>query len=73
MRIQVRVTPRARRPGVEKRPDGSYAVKVTAAPTEGKANAAVIEALAAYFGVRRGAVRILSGFSGRTKQLEIEA
>lgn len=47
-------------------------VAVTAPPVDGEANAAVIEALAQAFGVRRAAVTIVRGERGRRKTVRIE-
>ena len=47
-------------------------VAVTAPPVDGEANAAVIEALAKAFGVRRAAVTIIRGERGRRKTVRIE-
>jgi uncharacterized protein len=71
MRISVRVRPGARRDEV----GGSWAaprepalvVTVRARAVEGAANAAVVAALAAAFGVRRGDVEIVAGGRGRDK------
>jgi uncharacterized protein (TIGR00251 family) len=71
VRITVHVTPRARRPGVDRLADGTYRVAVTAPPHEGRGNEAVIAALAGYFGVGRTRVRIVQGRRGRRKVIEI--
>jgi uncharacterized protein len=71
MRISVRVRPGARRDKV----GGSWAgprgpalvVAVRARAVEGAANAAVVAALAAAFGLRRGDVEIVAGARGRDK------
>ena len=47
-------------------------VAVTAPPVDGEANAAVIEAVAEAFGVRRAAVSIVHGERGRRKTLAVE-
>ena len=47
-------------------------VAVTAPPVDGEANAAVIDALAQAFGVRRAAVTIVRGERGRRKTVRIE-
>ncbi|MHB8732182.1 MAG: DUF167 domain-containing protein [bacterium] len=73
MRITVHVTPRARRPGVERRADGTFHVAVAAPPHEGEANAAVVAALADHFGVARGRIRIVRGHRGRHKVVEVDA
>lgn len=71
MRISITVKPNARHEKVELLPDGSYRVAVNAPPTEGKANDAVIAALAKFFRVPRSHVAILHGQSGRKKLVEI--
>jgi len=71
MRIQVKVTPRAKQPGVTPAADGTLAVKVRAPATDGRANDAVIEALAEHFGVPRRAVTIVHGHTSRRKLVEI--
>jgi uncharacterized protein (TIGR00251 family) len=72
LRLAVRVQPRASRAGVEDAGGGEWRVRVHAAPEGGKANAEVIELLAAYFRVPRSRVRILRGASSRIKVVEIE-
>jgi uncharacterized protein (TIGR00251 family) len=70
-RISVRVRPGARRDAV----GGSWAgprgpalvVAVRARAVEGAANAAVVAALAAAFGLRRADVEIVTGARGRDK------
>jgi uncharacterized protein YggU (UPF0235/DUF167 family) len=71
LRITVQVTPRARRPGVEPLPDGTFRVRVAAAPHDGEANEAVMTALAEHFGVGRSRVRIVGGRRARRKIVEI--
>ena len=62
----VKVTPRARRPGVTAE-DGLLRVAVTAAPEDGKANAAVAEALAHALGVAKSRLHLLRGATSREK------
>jgi uncharacterized protein len=47
-------------------------VAVAAPAVDGKANAAVVEALAAVFGVRRSHLMIVSGQRGRDKVVDID-
>jgi uncharacterized protein len=76
VRVAVRVKAGARRTVVGGRWDGpggpALVVAVTAPAVEGKANAAVVEALAEAFGVRRSRVRIVAGARGRDKVVEID-
>ena len=71
MRIQVKVTPRARQKSVRQKPDGSLIVKVTEPADEGKANEAVVEALAEHFRVAKRQVTIVRGETSRQKLVEI--
>lgn len=73
MRIQVKVIPGARKPGVEVLPDGHLKVRVTAPPEGGRANAAVIDALADYYHVRKSSIVIVRGRTRRTKLFEISS
>lgn len=63
----MRVQPKARRTGVTVSEDGAVAVRVSAAPERGKANAAVVEALAEALGVSSSAVEVVQGHTGRDK------
>ncbi len=71
MKISVTVKPQARKTKVERLPDGSYRVAVSAPAHEGRANEAVIEVLADFFDVPKSRVEIVSGASGRKKIVEI--
>jgi uncharacterized protein len=71
MKLRVRVQPGARKPGVEALPDGTLKIKVTAPAHEGKANQAVIEALAVHLRIPKSRVRILSGETSRSKLVEV--
>ena len=70
-RIQVRVIPHAKRRDIGMTPDGTLIVKVTEPAEGGRANAAVIEALAKHFGVPKRGIVILRGATSRQKLVEI--
>ncbi len=72
MIVDVQVVPRASRVAVGPAVGDRLRVAVTAPPVDGAANAAVIDALARAFGVRRAAVRIVRGETGRRKTVEID-
>jgi hypothetical protein len=72
MRLQVRVTPRARKPGIETAGDGTLVVKVREPAEDGRANDAVIAALAGHFGVAKRAVTIVHGHGSRRKLVEVQ-
>ena len=70
--LHVRVHPRAARAEIVGwRPDGALSVRVTAAPVDGQANAAVGTLLAAALGVRPSAVRIVRGATDRDKYVRV--
>ncbi|OGE75988.1 MAG: hypothetical protein A3C85_00815 [Candidatus Doudnabacteria bacterium RIFCSPHIGHO2_02_FULL_48_21] len=71
MTIAVKVKTGKRETTVEKTGDSSFAVSVKAAPEKGKANEAVIAALAKYFDVAKSNVRIVSGHASALKRIVI--
>ena len=72
--VTLRVTPRADRTEVVgRRLDGVIAVRVTAAPADGKANAAVIKALADALGTRASGLSFVSGHTGRDKRVQVDS
>jgi hypothetical protein len=73
MRIAIRVRPGSTRPGVGGEHDGALIVRVSARAVDGKATEAALAAVADSFGVRRGAVGLVSGASSRTKIIDIDA
>jgi hypothetical protein len=73
MRITIRVRPGSARPGVGGEYDGALVVQVSARAVDGKATEAALAMLAASVGVRRSAVRLVSGASSRTKIVDIDA
>jgi len=70
--LQVRVMPRARRNAVQREPDGIWRIRLVAPPVEGKANAALVEYLAARLAVPRRAVQIVAGAKSRDKLVSID-
>lgn len=75
MKLAVRVRPGAKADAVGGRWDGprgpALLVAVRARAVEGAANTAVLAAVAAAFGVGRGAVALVTGARGRDKILEV--
>ena len=72
--VTLRVTPRADRTEVVgRRADGVIAVRVTAAPADGKANAAVIKAVADAIGTRPSGLSLISGHTGRDKRVQVNS
>jgi len=70
--FKVQVVPRASRSEIAGEHNGSLRVRVAAPPVDGAANKEVIQVLAKAFKIPRSAVTILSGHSGRLKQVSIE-
>ena len=71
MRINVKARPNAKEEKVEKLDESSFVVSVKEPPVQGKANRAIINALAMYFGIASARVKIVSGWSSRQKVIEI--
>ena len=77
LRLTVRVTPKGGRDAA-----GGWStdeagrlvlnVRVSAAPADGQANAAVIALIAKTLGLPRSSVRLVSGETSRIKRLEVE-
>lgn len=72
MRVTVRVKPGASKPRVGGTyGEGELIVAVNAPPVDGRANDAVIDAIASAFGIRSREITLLSGHTARTKVLEL--
>lgn len=67
----VRVAPRSSRSQIVGVAGGALKIKLTAPPVEGAANAALIEFVAEWLGVRRSAVSIVSGNKTRIKLVRV--
>lgn len=65
--ILVEVKPNSSKVQVENITGNVYKVKLTAPPTEGKANAQLIKVLAEHFGVSKSQVEIKAGKTAKTK------
>ncbi|MGA2838548.1 MAG: DUF167 domain-containing protein [Acidimicrobiales bacterium] len=72
MKRPILVRPRASRTAVGGSHDGVLVVRVREPATDGRANRAVVEALAAALGVPRGAVQVAGGASSRRKVVEVD-
>jgi len=71
IRIGLRVSPGAARSGVVGRHGHGWKLRVAAPPEGGRANASVVELLAASLDVRRPDIRIVAGAGSRDKVVEI--
>lgn len=72
MNITVIVHPNARQPRIEKDLLGMLHVYVHEPPLEGRANAAVTEALADYFATKRKNVTLIRGEKSKQKVFSID-
>ena len=70
MKIQVKVTPNSKFEEVIKE-GGNFVVRVKEPPKQGRANRAVTKLLAKHFKVSPSSVKILSGFTSRSKVIEV--
>jgi uncharacterized protein (TIGR00251 family) len=70
--LEVEVAPKSRKPGVVGRRGGALRVRVASAPEGGRANKELVGLVAAFLGVKRGAVSVLKGATSRRKLLEVE-
>ncbi len=71
MKIFVKAKPLARIESIEKIDETNFIVSVKEPPVEGKANRAIIRALADYFKIAPSRIRLTSGFSSKQKTFEI--
>lgn len=71
MKIAVIVHPNARKPRIEKDMFGTLHLYVHEPPLEGKANRAVVDALAEHFHTKRAKIMLLSGERSQSKLFEI--
>ncbi len=71
MKYTIIVHPNAKKPRIEKDLLDTLHVYVHEPPLEGKANNAVIAALANYFHVKKGNIDIVGGWKAKQKVVEI--
>ncbi len=72
MKLTVHAKPGARKNQLEVLKDGSLRVWIHAQPADGEANKMLISFLAEILDIRKSAVTILSGSTGRFKIVEVE-
>lgn len=71
MRISVKVKANTSQERIEKIDDTNFLVWTREKPVEGKANEAVIKALAEYFGIAKSKVVLIKGQASKHKIFEI--
>jgi hypothetical protein len=72
MKISVNVKPNAKQVKIERVNESHFLIRVKEKPQEGKANRAVIKALAEYFRIPQADVALVKGQSSREKIFEIK-
>lgn len=72
MKIFVKAKPKSHTESVKRIDSNHYAVSVQEAPDKGKANQAIIQALASHFDIPISKITLISGFSGKQKVFEIQ-
>lgn len=71
MKFFIQVKPKSSIARIEQKNEKELTVWVREVPEDGKANEAVVRAIAEYFDVAPSRVRILRGATGRKKTVEI--
>jgi hypothetical protein len=71
MKLTIFAKPNSKEAKVEKVDETTYKVFVKEPPVKGLANRAIVNLLADYFDVSISAIRIVSGYTSRTKIIEL--
>lgn len=71
MKIFVKVKPKAKKEKVDMLSKTNFKVQVKESPEKGRANEAVLRALADYFGTAKSNIRIISGSTSKLKVIEL--
>jgi len=71
MKIFIKAKPSSKKESITETEENHFTVAVKAPPRDGKANHAIVEALAEHFHISLSHVRLISGFSSREKVFEI--
>ncbi len=74
--LSVRAAPGSKKNAIQGTHDGMLKVSVTAAPEDGKANAAIVELLAKKLNVSKSRVQLVTGITQRQKKfllIDVEA
>lgn len=71
MKLFITAKPQAKEERVEKIDENKFVVAVKEPPIQGRANAAIVKALAEYLGVAPARLKIISGYTSRQKIIEI--
>jgi len=69
--ISIKVITRAKTQEVSLQKDGSFKVKLTASPIDGKANKQLIKLLAGYFKIAPSSIEIIKGLTAKNKLVKL--
>ncbi|HTC90757.1 MAG TPA: DUF167 domain-containing protein [Bryobacteraceae bacterium] len=73
MDIRIKVVPKSSKTELAGiMPDGTWKVKVAAAPEKGKANRALVAFLAEHLGVAKSRIKIVSGETSQLKRIQVD-
>ena len=70
--IEVRVVPRSSRIAIEQESPGTFKIRLTAPPLDGKANAQLLKILSEMLQLPSRQIILISGETGRHKRIRIE-
>lgn len=70
--LAVRVTPNARRPGIERLEDGRILIRVSEPPEAGRATEAARASLAKALGIARTRLSLIRGVTSREKLFRLD-
>lgn len=71
MIIKAKIKTNAKENSIEKQADGSYLIKTTASPIEGKANQAIKKQLAKHLGVTQSEIVLKAGQTSKNKVFSV--
>lgn len=71
MKLFVKIKPRAKQEKIKQLDEAHFEVSVTEAPEKGRANDAVIKALAEHLKISQSRIFIISGHTSKQKVIEI--
>lgn len=71
MKLFIKAKPNSKRTRVEKISENTYLVEVKEPPVDGKANLAVIKAMAEFLKITPSRIKLISGQTSKQKILEI--
>ncbi len=69
--LSVKASPNSKQAGLTGFHEGALKVAITQPPEKGKANGAIVRALAAALGLRKGQIEAISGLTSREKRFLI--